>query len=319
MGAFRLAALLALAAAAPAALAQVVEPVRTSWDSPRWEMGLRYWASTGRHKWSHHDETATFPFNGNPTSTLTYDDLSSHAAELHWRAKVTQRWYFKGNLGAGNIHSGSLRDTDFAVDQIPVFETNSSVKGKGLAWSTFDIGRDIAGSAQSGAVVSVFTGYHQWVERANAYGLSNTGAGIATPPPTELGNTVPAISNEVTWQSWRLGLEARSKWGDRTRVVAEIAFVPYTKAKGEDSHFLRQDPTDLGPVPNVHNNGTGRGVQFELEVRHSIFRSTELGLGFRYWRLYTTHGTNRGGGEEFPLVEMESMRMGFMLSLTQRF
>ena len=67
-----------------------------------WELGARYWLSTGQTKRSHNAQ-GEFPVLGNPTSVLTYDDLTAHAIELHARKSFANRWFVKGNLGLGEI------------------------------------------------------------------------------------------------------------------------------------------------------------------------------------------------------------------------
>ena len=48
------------------------------------EFGVRYWYSGSTSKRSHNAQNLD-PTLGNPTSVLTYDDLSAHALELYGR------------------------------------------------------------------------------------------------------------------------------------------------------------------------------------------------------------------------------------------
>ena len=104
------------------------------------------------------------------------------------------------------------------------------------------------------------------------------------------------------------------------------ALVPYATFRNEDSHHLRStDPTSsfyLGPVPNIIIEGKGRGAQLDAELIHEVSRSTELGLGLRYWHLEATKGTRTvphiPGAEQLPLVELVSERVGLLLSLRSR-
>ena len=86
-----------------------------------------------------------------------------------------------------------------------------------------------------------------------------------------------------------------------------------------DSHHLRDDPGELGPVPNIVLSGDGRGVQLEAELRHEIYRRTELALGWRYWYMEATNGKrslpNFPGFVELPVTELYSKRTGLTASL----
>ncbi|HEV7476318.1 MAG TPA: hypothetical protein VGO02_01125, partial [Burkholderiales bacterium] len=46
------------------------------------EFGVRYWYSQATTTRSHNAQTV-FPSLGNPTSTLTYENLTAHALEMH--------------------------------------------------------------------------------------------------------------------------------------------------------------------------------------------------------------------------------------------
>jgi hypothetical protein len=158
----------------------------------------------------------------------------------------------------------------------------------------------------------VFAGYGQWNEHVTSYGLSSTTGGGS------LGESQPAVGNDLTWKAVRLGGAMRAERG-RTRYTAEVALVPYASYRNEDSHFLRQSPSDLGPVPNVIGEGRGTGAQFEIEVRRSYpqYLGLEFGLGLRYWTLSSTHGTQEQAGLNFPLVSLKSERFGGLFSITK--
>jgi len=276
------------------------------------DLGVRYWASTGMTRWAHNAQGAD-PTLGNPTSILTYDNLYANTFELYGRWTFDDRWFVKGNLGVGRINTGNFDDEDYFAGQVKFSDTTSSVKGDRITYGTFDFGRDVWTSSSGWNAIGVFAGWQRWAERANAYGATPT-----VGPVPEISNNVPVISNEVIWTSFRLGLAARGAVSRDLRLIAELALVPYTRMRNEDSHYLRQNPNDLGPVPNVINEGSGTGVQAELELRWTVYEHYELGFGGRYWRLKTTKGTNRIAGGTFPLVFQESERTGVTLSLSRR-
>jgi hypothetical protein len=277
------------------------------------EFGVRYWAAGGKTERAH-DASQQFPAAGNPTSVLTYDKLYSNIAELYARKPFGERWFVKGNVGIGSIRNGRLVDQDYDSafgQQILVFETVSGLSGN-LRYGTIDIGRDMWKSGNT--TFGVFLGYNYWNERLDAYGFSNTGQSFFV-FSVEPGDNVPVISNDLTWQSARVGVEMRSVRG-HTRFSAELAFVPYAKYRNEDSHWLRQSPGDLGPAPNVIATGHGWGGQAELEVRRTYpqYFGLDFGVGLRYWKLKSSQGSQTQGSLEFPIVDLQSERFGVMLS-----
>jgi hypothetical protein len=279
------------------------------------ELGVRYWYSSGKSTRSHNAQ-AVEPTLGNPTSVLTYTNLNAHALELHGRKSFAGDWFVKGNAGVGTITGGSLRDEDFLVGQVTDTDTTSTVKGNNLGYATLDLGYTLWRTSSGSA--GFFVGYHYWRERLDAYGVVFTFPPLGATEP----DSVPAITNEVTWHSLRLGLTSTALLGPRSRLLAEVALVPYANVRDEDSHWLRQDPSAgsffLGPAPNIHMEGQGYGFQFEMELRHALQSDWELGAGLRYWWLRAEYGTRKALGSSVPIVEVESQRLGIMLSLTRR-
>jgi hypothetical protein len=280
------------------------------------EAGARYWYSEGKTTRSHNAQNQV-PSLGNPTSVLTYEDLKTHALELYGRKNLAHGGFLKGNAGLGDTRSGSFDDEDFSRGQVKFSDTTSTVKGNRLSYFTIDVGKDIVRS-QNGAA-GLFLGFSYWSERLDAYGLVSTvPPGPPNPPVRLLADSVPVISNEVTWQSLRVGLTSAAYLGPKTRIVFDGALIPYAKVRDEDSHWLRQSPNDLGPAPNIHIKGEGYGFQLDLELHHAIVNAWEVGAGLRYWKLRATDGTRSAVGVSVPLSELESQRAGLTLSVTHR-
>ena len=276
------------------------------------ELGVRYWYSEGKSTLSHNAQSQV-PSLGNPTSILTYEGVRTHAFELHGRKELGRGGFLKGNIGLGDTQSGSFDDEDFAARQVKFSDTTSTVKGNWVRYATIDIGRDLW-RFQKG-VGGFFVGYAYWAERLDAFGLI-----VTVPPPTrtQLSDSTLVISNETTWQALRVGFAGDWQLSPPTRLRLDAAFIPYAKVRDEDSHWLRQDPNDLGPAPNIHMNGTGYGLQLDLEVRQAIQNAWEVGAGLRYWWLRSTEGTRTAQGVSVPLTELESQRFGVLLSLTRK-
>src|SRR5262245_2837548 len=211
---------------------------QTDWElSPSFELGARWWVNTGSTSRSH-DASALDPTLGNPTSTLAYTNLDANVGELFARKRLGERWFMKGNLGLGKVNTGTLTDQDFFfVGGTPFMtQTVTATDGK-LNYASIDLGREMwkAGIAK----FSLFAGYQYWNEKIDGHGFSDSFGPAGVPP------SVMVISNNLTWQSLRLGGDMRLVRG-RQRVVVDVALVPYAKYRNEDSHFLRQDPSDLG-------------------------------------------------------------------------
>lgn len=273
------------------------------------ELGIRYWLSTGETKNSHNARAAS-PALGNPTSVLTYENLDAHVLELFGQASFAGNWFVKGNLGVGSITNGSFDDEDYLAGQFKFLDTTSSVPEGTITYATFDVGITpwvLQGGRSS---VGLFLGYNQWTEEVDGYGITQTADPLGV-GGGNLPDSVLVISNKAQWKSLRLGVAASLAFSERGRLVADLAYVPYSKIRNEDSHHLRPD---LGPVPNVIKEGVGLGVQLDAELRYLISRRTTLGAGVRYWRLKAEHGTDN---VDFPLVELTSERMGVTLSLAR--
>jgi hypothetical protein len=280
------------------------------------ELGVRYWYSSSTSVRSHNAQKLD-PRLGNPTSVLTYDDLSAHALELYGRRSFAEEWFVKGYAGLGTITGGSLRDEDFNAGQLIDTDTTSTVKGNRLHYASIDLGLTLW-RFETGTA-GVFVGYHYWRERVDAYGVISI---VDSPPLVVRTDSVPAITNETTWQSLRFGFAGSAAVGPKTRFAFDAAFVPYARVRDEDSHWLRQDPSAgrffLGPAPNIHIKGDGHGFQLEAELRHELQAAWDLGAGLRYWWLRSEDGTRKALGTSVPIVEVESQRFGILLSLTRR-
>ena len=292
-----------------ATAAQAQEPAPSS----GLEFGVRYWLSSGMTRRSH--DASRFPPLANPTSTLEYDDMWANSFELYARKTLGEKWWAKGSVGVGRINTGTFTDQDFIILGGELFyaETVSGMDGD-LKYGTIDVGREVWRRGRD--ALSVFVGYSQWNEQLTAYGFTlTTGIGGS------FDNSVAVIANDLTWKAARLGLAATAERG-RTRYAVEIAVVPYATYRNEDSHFLRAQPVGsnpfaLGPVPNVIGEGRGTGFQFELEVRrvYPQLWDLEFGLGIRWWKLASTHGTQTQAGMDFPLTELKSERLGGLFTV----
>jgi Omptin family len=302
----RIRVLILVWALAATALAQ--EPVESV---KRGDLGIRYWLSTGESKSSHNAQSLD-PTLGNPSSVLLYENLDAHVLELFGRRDFHARWFLKGILGVGRVNGGSFDDEDFNAGQVKFSDTTSSVNQGRIGYGALDLGWNIWVLGEGRTTIGAFVGYSQWTENVDAYGATDHLGFIGGDIPAH----VKVLTNKVTWKSLRIGLAADVRLAERSRLGLDVALIPHSKVRNEDSHHLRND---LGPVPNILLEGDGRGVQLDAELRYEIRRRTELGIGVRYWYVEAPDATrslpNRPDVPNLPIVELYSMRTGVTLSL----
>jgi len=310
----RAGALIIALALSSSALAQDAAPPASPPASPpldRAELGLRYWLSTGENKHSHNAQ-GVVPSLGNPTSVLLYENLDAHVLEVFGRQRFARDWFYKGTLGVGRITTGSFDDEDFNAGQVKFSDTTSSISEGWLSYGTIDVGHQWV--LKQGAVnLGVFAGYSRWTEQYEASGLT-----VTVGPLGDVDRSVRVIENDLTWQALRIGFSGQFVFG-RARLAADVALIPYARYRNEDSHLLRQSPSDLGPAPNILMEGDGRGIQLDAELGYQVQRRTVVSLGWRYWYLESTDGKrtlpNFPGSLELPVTELYSKRTGATLSV----
>jgi hypothetical protein len=277
-------------------------------QEPRFELGVRYWLSRGTHQFSHNAQGVDARL-GNPTSILTYEDTDAHALEIHGRSELPARWFVRGNVGLGKVQRGSFDDEDYDAGQVKVSDTTSSVRSDRLSYFTLEGGREIWRNAGAATRLEAFAGFQQWSETLEAFGAQATVGPISVPDRTL------AITNDVRWRSLRAGVGLRTQLRPATRLSADLALVPYSEVRNEDSHHLR---ADLGPTPNVITTGTGGGVQLDVELRQALRRRVELGIGLRHWHLRSTDAEVTLAGVTVPVNEIETRRTGLIVTLSGR-
>lgn len=300
----RIRALILALAISPAAAAQDESPA-----ARRGELGVRWWASSGETKISHNAQVLN-PTFGNPTSVLVYENLDANTFELFGRQNFRNDLFLKGLVGGGNINRGAFDDEDFDLGQVKVSDTTSSVTQGRIGYGVIDFGRQWV-FGEGAVILGVFGGFSQWTEDYDAYGATDHLGAIGG----DISRDVNVISNKVRWRALRAGFAGQFAIG-HARLGLDLALVPYAEMRNEDSHHLR---SDLGPVPNIIDEGKAWGVQFDAELRYEIMRRTELAVGARFWYLEVHDGTtdfrNFTFAEEAPLVDFYTKRTGLTISL----
>ena len=280
------------AAWAPASAATAAVPVKGIYKgpppaSPAWaagwelEVGGRYWLSTGRFQWDN------FASPDVAISRLTYSRMVGHSGELFGRVDTPLNVFVKGFIGGGSITRGQMNDEDWGLTD-PGFVTgytntlSDPVKGP-IGYATADIGFDALRGP--GYKAGPFVGYNYFREVLNAYGCAQTAnpaAGICTP---SVPATVLVITQTAKWQSLRIGYAADTMLTESVKIGGDVAYLPYVAFDGRDDHWLRDTRTFFD-----QRSRNGRGVQAELLVSYLVTPSFSLGVGGRYWAMWTQQG-----------------------------
>ncbi|RTL62198.1 MAG: hypothetical protein EKK41_25700 [Hyphomicrobiales bacterium] len=260
---------------------------------PGFEMGGRYWYSTGRNAYNYY----TDPTPSALISRLTYDGLSAHSGEIFFRGDTTSGLFLKGIVGAGAIGGGNLKDEDFAPYTVPYSQTTSATVGN-LSFGSIDLGYSFV--RQPHVRVGAFVGYGRWNESATAMGCTQlASSSICTP---SLDPALAGIKETDHWDLLRLGLSADVLIFERWKLSADAAYV-WARQKALDQHYFT-----FGSDPS---SGKGEGYQFEALVSYQMTEKFTVGVGGRLWHLDTTAIDNVN-----QLLSYQTQRYGAFVEAT---
>jgi len=307
--------------AAIAAETRIAEVERRYPKPFAFELGARYWYSSGTTKFGFSNGDPAF---GDPTSTLDWKGTQGQSGEVFGRVDHRPTSLFaKATVGGGFLQNGTFIDRDFFAGQLSFSDTTSQISGNDLRYATADIGLSYE-VPQYGARFSGFVGYHYWHEKTTAYGLvCNTTAVLQLfcgPPGFQrLSPDVTVMLYEPTWHAMRIGGEARLRLDRRWTLTGEVAIIPIAWLDNKDSHLLR---SDLGTSPNILTSGYGWGGMAEVFVNYAITPQLEIGVGARYWGLTTYKGSVDFGpafNPEYKLDNFDTSRYGVLAQIKGRF
>jgi opacity protein-like surface antigen len=242
------------------------------------DAGARYWYSTG--------SSTNTSGQGLLLSRLPYSNLTGQSGEFFARVDAPSQVFVKGFVGAGAITGGKQNDEDWGLNDgtsaepLPTaYEVTGSSASGWLKYAAADVGYNVFHDRNY--KVGPFVGYSYFHQTMNALGcVQLTTPGSACDPPKA--SNMPSISQDDTWQSLRVGVSAVVTVWDRLAINGDVAYLPYAHFSGLDSHWLRD------PVAFFPQDGTGRGVQAELILTYSITDSLNVGVGGRYWAMWST-------------------------------
>lgn len=247
------------------------------------EIGARY-----VYGWGRFQKDLGIPGMGvaSPASRLTYGDNRTNGAEIFARLDTASGWMAKGFVGKGN-GNGELNDEDWGIPFaifVPYSNTFSKVDDH-IRYGVIDVGYDVWRDKRFRA--APFVGYsilHQYMQGFGCFQLANPHSDCASPLPT----TVFAISEDDTWRAMRLGAAIDVQILPGLTLSADAAYLPYVRFEGTDDHILR---SLLSP-----EWADGTGAQLELALSYAVTDQLRVGVGGRYWSMWTSDGWVNFGG-----------------------
>jgi opacity protein-like surface antigen len=250
-----------------------------------YEAGARYWGSTGTTRWELHGYTPSLV-----NSRLSFTGLDANSGEVFGRTDHPSGVFARATVGAGAVGGGDLTDEDFPPGTDPASRTDSAQRNGAISYVTADGGYTIFDI--DGIQLAPFVGYAYYHDQLNTYGCRQLGANpsICNGYSTQ----ALAISEDADWNALRLGLSGRWKTGwHGLRLDVDAAWVPYGQLDGNDDHWLRLHTQSVsqslaGPILQ---SGVARGLQLEAMAKMPLTDRVDLGLGGRYWYLYSRGNT----------------------------
>jgi opacity protein-like surface antigen len=245
-------------------------------------------------------------------SRLTYENMTTNGAELFARLDTPSDVMVKGMLGAGS-GGGHMNDEDWGVGGVfplfvPYSNTLSDVDND-IRYGTVDVGYDWWRG--EGFRAAPFIGYSYLRQVMDVYGcrqIANQNSDCVPPVPA----SVLAITESDTWQALRLGTAVDFALAPRLTLSGEAAYLPFVSFAGTDDHILRGL---LSP-----EDGQGIGVQLEAMLTYAITDAWSVGVGGRYWAMWTTSGdVNFGGTGQFVPMEYRVEQAAVLVQGTYRF
>jgi opacity protein-like surface antigen len=257
-----------------------------------WELeaGGRYFGSWGQF----HKDLGNFTNSGLPSissvSRLTYDDMQTNAGEFFGRIETPWNGFVKGFIGGGRTRSGHMNDEDFFPtlgadgELFPYSNTLSGSVTGTTGYGVIDAGFDFLRSPEY--KLGVFAGYFYFHQNMNAFGCTPIVAINCTPSIPTSGS--PGITENDKWSALRIGIAGETMLTENVKVSGEVAYLPWVNFTGVDDHFFGNVGMLADEFPE---SGSGRGVQLEALVSYYLTPQFSIGVGGRYWAMWTTNAT----------------------------
>jgi opacity protein-like surface antigen len=256
----------------------------SGWDAAG---GLRYFGSSGRFQ----KDLGNFSSTGLPSisgvSRLTYADMRTDSGEFFARIDTPWKLFVKGYVGGGSTSSGQLNDEDFGIPLIgtyaPYSNTLSSVTGN-ISYGAVDAGINVLSGPEY--KVGAFAGYFQFNQAMSGFGCQPLANINCIPNLPSTGSAI--ITENDKWQALRVGVGGEMMLINRLAISVDAAYLPYVNFSGADHHFFGNTGQIASVNPETSNNGAG--VQLEALIAYYVTSQFSVGVGGRFWSLWTTDG-----------------------------
>lgn len=270
----------------------------SAWEA---EAGARYMYSWGRFQKDHDFGFAngTSVPNGIVTSRLTYNGLQTDSSELFGRIESPWNVFLKGYVGVGQTDSGNNNDEDSFVPlngtRAPYSNSYSPKIDGDLAYAVADLGYDFIRDKDSklGAFVGYFY-FDQLMNRYNCVQIANPRGSCEPPDEPSSPPNVVRFQEIDKWQALRVGLSNETMLTDHLKLGIDAAYLPYLVFDGLDNHF--RNPIAQFPA----SSHGGQGAQIEALLSYYLTDRFAVGIGARYWTMWTTNGQFMSTSEAGP-------------------
>lgn len=254
----------------------------------------------------------------NVGSDLRWHNLVGEAGEITASGLLFDRLVLSGTVGGGGI-DGQFVDKDYALPnrQGLYSDTVSPSQNDSDFYFNVDIGWRLFENAYF--LVDGFIGYQYWREGYVADG------GTFVVPPTA-GELLPGrgLTEQYTWQGFRIGVQSVVQVSDRFALKSQIAVMPMTWFENDDDHLLRQ-------LTATERAAGGFAVMYDCRVTYWIWRGLFAEVGYRIWYAQSgsgelternTNGTLFPNGSpvtQLPFNQGTTLRQGVTFGLTYQF
>ncbi|WP_342709798.1 outer membrane beta-barrel protein [Bradyrhizobium sp. B124] len=251
--------------------------------TPGWsfEGGSRLWLSRGRFQWDH--SAVPYESLADPSiliSRLTYHGLDGFSGELFGRLDSPWGAFLKSNIGTGRFNKAKINNEDWGIEERLSYINNVSGQANGrFTYYTADLGYDFLRGATY--KVGGFLGWTYYAQSSDTIGcmqIANPMYRCPAAPDQVIG------SQDTQWNAPRIGLSAETMLTERWRLSADVAYLPWSDFRGRDHHLLRDETTF------AEQHGNGGGVQVEGVLSYFITKNISVGVGGRYWAMWTKRG-----------------------------
>jgi outer membrane protein with beta-barrel domain len=219
-------------------------------------------------------------------SRLTYSGMRSYSGEFFGRIETPWNAFVKGYVGGGGTNSGRLNDEDNVVVFGPVVAAYSNTLSPAatgrISYGAIDGGYDFLRGP--GYKVGAFAGYFAFNQTMNAFGCLAIASVNCAPNPVPTSGS-PVITENDKWTAARIGVSAETMLTDRIKISGEVAYLPWVNHTSLDQHFVGNTGALAEIMPA---SGSGRGVQIEAVISYFVTPHWSVGLGGRYWSMWTT-------------------------------